>query len=152
MIGVLLRERIFIVASLASMGGLLLALWPTPHLVIQPFAPPPGPGTERPSGELLANDAADLTRLGGFFSLASLPAPAPPVLPPPDPAAALKRHRYLGAAAAGERQRALFEEDGAARSLQIGETLADFALSRVEPGQAVFVRDGLEIALPLNSQ
>jgi hypothetical protein len=147
MIASILKDSVLVAALAAAIAGRALALIPAPQQDIPPFAP--AIGADAASAE---TRDADLTRLAQVFDHANLPAPEPLVVPPPDPAAVLKRHRYLGSAAAEERQRALFELGGAVRVLAPGEALEGFSLTRIDRDGAVFVKDGVEVALPLSAE
>lgn len=143
----ILKDPVLIIAIAAATAGGTLALSPPPRWDVPPFASDDAHHSAEVSGA-----AADLTRLARLFDLADLPSPAPPIVPPPDPAAALKRYRYLGSAAAGDRERALFSADGAVRVLAPGEALEDFALTHIDREGAVFVKDGVEVVLPLSGE
>ncbi len=147
MIGLILKDPGLIATLAAAIVAGALALIPAPQRDIPPFAS--AINADAASAE---NGDADLTRLAQVFDHANLPAPAPPVVPPPDPAAELKRYRYLGSAAAEDRQRALFQANDAVRVLAPGEALEGFALTRIDRGGAVFVKDGVEVVLPLSGE
>lgn len=149
MTGGVLKDPVLLAALAAATAGLALALFPPPLWEIAPFAFDAPAGAASIAPEIAGEAAADLTRLAQFLELTDLPPPTPPVVPPPDPAAALKRFRYLGGAAAEGRQRALFDGDGLIRSLAPGETLEGFALIRIERDGAVFLKEDLEVILPL---
>jgi len=141
------KDPVLIFALAAATAGGALALSPPPRWDVPPFASDDAHhSAEADSG------AADLTRLARLFDLANLPPPAPPIVPPPDPAAALKRYHYLGNAAAGDRQRALFEVGGSVRVLAPGEALEGFSLTRIDHDSAIFVKDEVEVALPLSAE
>lgn len=137
-------------AILAAGGGALLVI-PAPRRDVPPFAPPAAETEIAPADTVAPSERipTPYERLTDRFDLSSLPAPAPPVLPPPDPAAELKRFRFAGSAAAGERQKALFEGNGEIRSLGLGDDLAGFRLMRIDRNAAFFSNEELEVALPL---
>lgn len=139
------------VAALSASAGLILFFIPAPHNSV---APSPDP---RKVDETLAaegnvegeSNVAIIQSLAKKFDLSDLPAPLAPEPPPPDPAAELKRYRFLGSAISGENVRALFEGNGAVYSINIGDQLAGFTLSRIEVRGAVFRRNEFAVELPL---
>lgn len=156
-------------AMIAALGAALL-LTPAPRRVVPPFAAPlpadaattseraskarpaePQETAPSQSALLISSPPSPYAKLAAAFDLSALPAPVAPLPPPPDPAAELKRYRFVGSAAAGERQRALFDAGGDVRALGVGDALADFVLTRIDPGAAVFVKDAIEVRLPLHA-
>ncbi len=136
-------------AAMLSGAGLALIAVPAPARTVPPFAQSDGA-----PGPMPAPAAEAATRYAELFDLAALPEPiAPPsaeaAAPPPDPAEALRRYRYLGGASAGERNAALFESGGVVASLKLGETLAGFTLVSFDAEAAAFRQGEAEAALPL---
>lgn len=135
---------------LASIASALIAfgllVWPTRSFDTAPFADPsvqesPGP-------------AFSLGFLSARFNLADLPDPPQQTAvtqapPPPDPAAPLKRYRFLGGAKSGERGAGLFTDGATQQTLKRGETLTGFTLIDFDEKGAKFDKNGLEIMLPL---
>lgn len=149
------RDKVLWISAAAAAFGVALMILPAPSRSIAPFPAPPETTPEPP----LATDPApaidartDLARLTAMFDHSDLPAVPPPIIPPPDPAAELKRFRFAGAAIGGERRAALFDANGDVRTLKAGETLEGFILNRIESNEAVFVKDDLEVVLPLTPQ
>lgn len=140
------RDKVIWACLAIAAAGLALIFAPAPPRTIAPFPPTPaptfGPATpvEAPKG---------LARVAPMFDLSDLPAVPPPVVPPPDPAVELKRFRFAGAALAGERRSALFDAGGDVRVLKTGDLLAGFALHQIDSDRTVFIKDGLEVVLPL---
>jgi hypothetical protein len=149
------RDKVLWISAAVAAFGVALLILPAPSPAIAPFPAAPQTTAE----PRLATDPApaidtrtDLVRLTAMFDHSDLPAAPPPVMPPPDPAAELRRFRFAGAAIGGERRAALFEANGDVRTLGAGEALAGFVLNRIESNEAVFVKDGLEVVLPLTPQ
>ncbi|HBK93296.1 MAG TPA: hypothetical protein DDZ68_16670 [Parvularcula sp.] len=135
---------LWICAAVAS-AGVALAVVPAPTLRIDPF-PPKSPAAV----DLAAPVNLDL--LAVMFDHSDLPAALPPAVPPPDPAADLKRFRFAGSASDGRTVTALFEAGGVVQLVKKGEMLAGFVLSEIESARAVFVKDDIEVVLPLGAQ
>jgi len=140
-------------AALMAVAGIVSFFAPAPQWRVTPYSEPTPSNT--PSGTADSATGAEkpenAVSFGDFFDHSALPAPVAPEPPPPDPAAALKRFVYVGSAASDGRMKALFMADGSVQSLAIGEALAGFRLTGVEPAAAVFEADGLVVRLPLGA-
>lgn len=141
------------VAAAMALAGVALFVAPGPILSVAPFDRSTGDKTTQGAEDALPEAAetnSDLS-FGDYFDHASLPAPVAPEPQPPDPAAALKRYRYVGNAAADGRQKALFEADGSVYSLSVGDELAGFVLTAIQASAATFAKDEIIAQLPLGA-
>jgi hypothetical protein len=132
--------------------GLILMLAPAPT-----YSAPSLPLSKVPPNTLAPALTEPSARINQLFDLSDLPAAvAPPderqEAPPQDPAADLRRYRYLGGARAGERNAALFEAEGVVVTLRLGETLADFTLVSFDAAEAIFRKGEFEASLQLIRQ
>ena len=98
--------------------------------------------------------AVSFTALADRFDASTLPAPVipepvtPP--PPPDPAAQLKRYRFIGLAKSEARAAGVFERDGAVLVVAVGDELEGFSLAGLSGASARFINgDAMEAHLPL---
>lgn len=139
-------------AAILAITGLALTIAPTTPLAVPAL---PGAGDTPNAPPPFTKDFG--ARFSMLFDLSVLPEPmAPPTArkeaPPPDPAAALRKYRYLGGARAGERNAALFENGGAIITLRIGEALAEFTLIAFDAEAATFRKGEFEASLQLIRQ
>lgn len=149
------RDKVVLISAAFAAAGVALMILPPRSPPIARFPVAMEAVAERAATTGLApavETPTDLSRLAAMFDLSDLPATPPRTLRPSDPAAELKRFRFAGAALAGERRSALFDAGGDVRTLRAGDALAGFILNQIESDRAVFVKDDLEVVLPLAPQ
>ncbi len=144
----------YVVATLGLVLAASLAFWPIKTQAVA------GPADDRISD--LADAATDFHALTKLFDRSLLPEPAPPtvaaanvapVAPPPDPAALLRKYRYVGMAKSDDRQAAVFGGDNNQNFiLKPGESIDGFKLLSFDGTSARFEKEGQDFELPLSSE
>jgi|GEM_PF-4565972 len=108
-----------------------------------------------------ADAPTEFHALAKLFDRTPLPEPAPPTpaavneppaAPPPDPAASLRKYRYLGMAKSDGHAAAVFGRDGQTIILKPGESIDGFKLLSLDGANARFEKEGQDFHLPLSSE
>ncbi len=149
--------RLHVAYAIAALGTVLaafMAFWPIEERAIADPTESTNPN--------FANTATEFHALARLFDRSPLPEPAPPTVaaanevpaaPPPDPAASLRKYRYLGMAKSDGRQAALFSGNNDQNFiLKPGESIDGFKLLSLDGTSARFEKEGQDFELPLSSE
>jgi hypothetical protein len=144
----------YAIAALGTVLAAFMAFWPIDEKTV---ADP----TENVSPDL-AYAATEFHALASLFDRSALPEPVlppasaannAPAAPPPDPAALLRKYRYLGMAKSDGRQAALFSGNNDQNFiLKPGESIDGFKLLSLDGTNARFEKEGQDFELPLSSE
>ncbi|NOX95411.1 MAG: hypothetical protein GXP04_10075 [Alphaproteobacteria bacterium] len=144
----------YAIAALSAVLAAFLAFWPIKNQAV----------TDPTKNVIpdLADAATEFHALATLFDRSQLPEPAQPqtsaandapAAPPPDPAASLRKYRYLGMAKSDGRQAAVFGGDNNQNFiLKPDESIDGFKLLSLDGISARFEKEGQDFELPLSSE
>ncbi len=149
--------RLHVAYAIAALGAVLaafMAVWPIEEKAV---ADP----TENANPKI-ADAVTEFHALARLFDRSPLPEPTPPpastanvapAAPPPDPAASLRKYRYLGMAKSDGRQAAVFGGDNNQNFIiKPGESIDGFKLLSLDETSARFEKEAQDFELPLSSE
>ena len=123
-------DLVLMMSAMLSAVGAALFFWPAANRrapdIGEPVRLDPTPHRKR----------ALPSSLAPAFDHSDLPAQQAPPAPIVDPATSVRRYRYAGLAAGGDRRVALFESGGVIYARRVGETLEDFILTEFDDRRA----------------